>query len=421
VLTTAHLKEVIADQRMIYHPLIEVPRAKFEKALELAETPQILIITGVRRSGKSTLMQQLRKSRQEQDFYLSFEDDRLASFSLSDFQLLLEVFIELFGPQKTFYFDEIQNIPGWEKFIRRLYEQGNKIIITGSNANLLSSELGTHLTGRYLTLELFPYSFEEYCIAKKHPVSTLDYFNTEQRALCKKWSNEYQAEGGFPEYLQYLKPEYLTTLYESILYRDIINRYKIPQEKPIKELVLFLSSNIGKTVTYNSLRKIVGLASGTTVAEYCQYLENCYLFFIVQRYDFSLKAQIQSPKKSYIIDTALAGVLGFRISADKGRFLENMAFLELKRRNVGMIYYHQGKHECDFVIREGNAITQAIQVTQSLEDASTKEREYAGLLDAMRIYGLSSGLILTENQSFEETIDNYKIVVMPLWRWLLNK
>ncbi len=416
------LKQLILEQKEERRLMGNVPRQQFVKMQEFTQSRFVVIVMGIRRCGKSTLMQQIRDLQPEQDFCLSFEDERLVSFTLDDFQILLETFIELFGEQKTLYFDEIQNIVGWELFIRRMHDYGYKIYITGSNANLLSRELGTHLTGRYVTLELYPYAFAEYCIARQHPVD-ITRKTTIQKSMHKKWLNEFQVEGGFPEYLQNPINEYLRTLYENILYRDIIKRYNLPHEKPIKELVVYLASNIGKTVTYNSLSKTLGLSSGATIQEYFGYLENCYLFFILHRYDVSLKKQMIAPKKVFIIDTALARVLGFRFSDDIGRFLENIVFIELKRRYSENIYYHQGKYECDFIIREGIKIVQVIQVTQHLRDIETKAREYRGLLEAMQAYQLNSGIILTENEQGEEEITEsgvaYTIHIMPITQWLL--
>jgi uncharacterized protein len=416
------LKQIIVDQQEERKLIDNIPRQQFNKIQELSQSRLIVIVMGIRRCGKSTLMQQIQSIQPEQDFCLSFEDERLISFNVEDFQILLEIFIELFGEQKTLYFDEIQNIEGWELFIRRMHDYGYKIYLTGSNANLLSRELGTHLTGRYVTVELYPYAFAEYCVAKQHSIDVKRQTTT-QKSLQKKWLNEYQTDGGFPEYLQNPINDYLRTLYENILYRDIINRYNLPHEKPIKELVVYLASNIGKTITYNRLSKTLGLSSGATVQEYCGYLENCYLFFLLYRYDPSLKKQLIAPKKSYIIDTALARILGFRASEDKGRFLENMVFIELKRRFADNIYYHQGKYECDFIIREGIDIIQAIQVTQHLQGPETREREYRGLLDAMQTYGLLEGIILTENElGVDKRVEAgkaYHIQIMPIAQWLL--
>jgi predicted AAA+ superfamily ATPase len=418
------LKQIILDQRARQSDS-HVLREALPRVQEWLENKQIIIVTGLRRCGKSTFMKQIRELLKEVDFCINFEDERLIGFTVQDFQALLEVFIELFGAQKTIYFDEIQNIEDWERFVRRLHDEGYKIYITGSNAHLLSKELGTHLTGRYLSLEMYPYSFREYNIDCNHEASDSTLFDTTQRALHKKWFNEYLTQGGLPEYLQNKDTHYLIMLYENILYRDIISRYNIPHEKPLKELALYLANNIGKSLSYNSLRKMLGLASGTTVAQYCQYLENSYLFFFINRYDDSLKRQMLAPKKSYIIDNAMAQVLGFRTSHDAGRFLENTVFLELKRRDVGEIYYHQGAKECDFILRKGRNITQAIQVCLHLNDQETAEREYAGLLEAMQAYGLDSGLILVEDENRTESITvegkKFQITIQPVWEWMTMK
>jgi predicted AAA+ superfamily ATPase len=420
------LKQVMLDQRSLQGDM-SVSREGLVQVKTWASNDLIVIITGIRRCGKSTLVKQLRELIHEQDFTLNFEDERLISFQVEDFQTLLELFIEQFGDQKTVYFDEIQNVIGWERFVRRLHEYGYKIYITGSNAHLLSKELGTHLTGRYLSFALYPYSFREYLQASHHPITDINAMTTIERSLYKKYFNEYINQGGLPGYLKNNDPEYLAMIYENIIYRDIISRYNIPNEKPIKELALFLASNISKLITFSSLRKMLGLASGTTVSQYCQYLENCYLFFFINRYDDSLKRQLLAPKKCYIIDSAIANVIGFRNSSDTGRFLENIVFLELKRRyqdQIYQIYYHKDKNECDFILRKARTIFQAIQVCLHLDNEQTKKREYAGLLEAMETYGLDSGLILTENQSFEENVPlNNKIVqikVQPIWEWLLG-
>lgn len=417
------LKSIIIDQRDLPSDL-SVNREVLPTISKWRDNDHIVIVTGIRRCGKSTLIKQNRQYCSEQDFSLSFEDERLISFKVTDFQSLLEVFIELFGEQKTIYFDEIQNVLGWERFIRRLHEYGYKIYITGSNAHLLSIELGTHLTGRYLKLELYPYSFSEYLEAMQHSLTESAQLTTIARSLYKKYFNEYMLDGGLPEYLKTKNPAYLSMLYDNILYRDIISRYNIPNEKPIKELALYLASNIGKLITFSSLRKMLGLASGTTVTQYCQYLENSYLFFFINRFDVSLKRQLLAPKKCYVIDNKMASVIGFRTSNDTGRFLENVVFLELKRRDIYEIYYHFDKKECDFILRKGTKIIEAIQVCQHLSDPDTKAREYAGLIEAMENYELDSGLILTDNDSFEETIIINKktvhIKVLPVWEWLLQ-
>ncbi|OGV27866.1 MAG: hypothetical protein A3F18_03295 [Legionellales bacterium RIFCSPHIGHO2_12_FULL_37_14] len=417
------LKQVILDQAEEADFPNIIPRNAMQKVMPLVNSPQVLILTGIRRSGKSVLMNSIRKQQPLNDYYINFDDDRLALFQLEDFQLLLDVFIELYGVQNHFYFDEIQNIVGWEMFVRRLHNKKQKVFITGSNATLLSRELGTHLTGRHIAIELYPFSFTEYVYLRDAALLKDLPHNSTQIALLKKYFAEYKTVGGLPEYLENQQQQYLHTLYESILFKDIIVRYKLTQQKPIKELVYYLASNNAKEFTYNSLRKLLGLASSNTVAEYCQYLENSYLAFSINRFAYSLKKQTHFAKKIYFIDPALAASVGFRSSEDAGRSLENIVFLELKRQGKN-IYFHKEKQECDFVIREGYRIKAAIQVCMSLKNTTTKEREIQGLLEAMHAYNLNEGLILTENESGEENIQyaekTLKITIEPCWKWLLK-
>ena len=417
------IKEVILDQRKLGAPAEVVSREIFADLTRLKHSKQVLILSGIRRCGKSVLLWLLRKDSKEQDYYINFDDDRLVNFKAEDFQMLYELFVEMYGPQSTFYFDEIQNVKNWERFIRRLHEQGKKIYITGSNASMLSAELGTHLTGRNIEISLYPYSFSEYLATKGKADLKVNSLSTVEKGVLKSIFNEFLEDGGLPEYINAKQPEYLHSLYQNILYRDIIVRHNIKNHQALKELVYYLASNIAKECSFNSLKKILGLSSATTVSDYCSYLEDSFLCFFINRYDYSLKKQIQNPKKVYFIDQALAVVVGFRFSSDIGRLLENIVFLELKRRGHS-IYYHQGKKECDFVLKEATKITAAIQVTISLDDAKTQDREISGLVDAMQEYKLNSGVIVTSDTLSEETVtkDNiaYKIRIVPIWSWLLE-
>ena len=394
-----------------------------EKPLnDLVASKEITVIIGVRRCGKSVLMQHVRNHAIERDYYLNFEDDRLATFTLEDFQTLYEVLLEVFGEQKTFYFDEIQNIPGWEMFVRRLYNSGNKIILTGSNASLFSEELGTRLTGRYMSLSIYPFSFYEYAHHNNKALVEGEDYSTKATSQIKQLFNDYCVGGGIPEYSKHRNLNYLQGLYESIIFRDIVARYKLPNAVTLKKLVFFLASNCSKETSYVALQKLLGLGSSTTISDYCGYLENSYLCFFMNRYSVSVKKQLRSPKKVYFIDHALAKTLGFSFSDDYGRMLENIVYIELRRRQYS-VYYHQDQKECDFIIQEGNRVVEAIQVSQTLSNPLTKQREIDGLLEAMEAYSLKEGYILTENEQGEERIQSngreYLIHIMPLWRWLL--
>lgn len=411
------LKTVVLEQNkfQLDRPLIS--RDVFSTLNKWHEEPGIIIISGLRRCGKSTLLHQMKDLHD--GYFLNFDDERLISFSVNDFQKLDEIFYELFGERNIYYFDEIQNVDNWERFVRRLYDFQKKIYITGSNAHLLSKELGTHLTGRYLQCTLFPFSFKEFMRLKEIHYSYDDFFVTAGKAKLKRAFADYFQLGGIPEYLKTENREYIKTLYENILYRDVLVRHNISKEKTMKELMLFALSNVGKQISYNKLKSLVGLKNSTTVKEYFNYLENSYLIFLLSKFSYSLKENIYANKKLYIIDNSFASILGYRFSDDAGRFLENLVLLELKRQNKE-IYYFQEKNECDFIVKEGVMIKQAIQVCYEISDEN-KTREYNGLLAAMKRFQLSEGLLLTYDQEDEDIVENKKINIKPVWKWLLGE
>ncbi len=381
--------------------------------------PFIRIITGIRRCGKSTLMDKIRHSNPENHFFINFDDNRLTGFTAEDFERMYESFYELYDTEKTWYFDEIQSIEGWEMFIRRLHNQGHKVYITGSNAGILSAELGTKLTGRYLQSELFPFSFSEYIHFKGVFPGENDVYSSEKAIVLQKLFREYLISGGFPEFLITGNVEYLNNLYENVIYRDVITRYSIRNSKTLIELIHFLICNVAKETSYNSLKNIFGISNAITVKEYIGYFEDSYLLFSINKYDFSLKKQIANPKKIYSIDTGLANSVSFQFSENVGRQLENIVFLHL-RRSTTEIYYHKGNFECDFIVTQNKKVIQAIQVCQSLENDLVRNREMAGLIEAMSSYQLTEGLILTEDE--EETITHIQgtVRLLPVWKWLLG-
>lgn len=411
------LKTIIFDQQQLGWKSSYV-RRKLPEGFLVGES--VGIISGIRRCGKSTLLHQIREGRAEQDFYFNFDDERLVHFSVEHFQLLEETFMELFGVQRSWYFDEIQNIPGWERFVRRLHDTGQKVFITGSNATMLSRELGTHLTGRYLRIELFPFSFSEFLEFKGVEVSDKAVHKSESRAALIQLFSDYSRQGGFPVFLREGNPEYLKSLYESILYRDVMVRNQITNEKELLELVYFLAGNTARPTSYNALTKVTDLKHPATVKSYMSFLEDAYLLFQVSKYDYSVKKQLHNARKIYFIDNALVRKVGFLFSEESGRLLENLVFLELRRRQKE-VFYHLDKRECDFLVREGTRIVQAIQVCEHTEQPKTFDREIAGLTEAMEIYGLRTGLLLLRDcreQTFS-TPSGLEIHQMPVWKWML--
>jgi predicted AAA+ superfamily ATPase len=389
-----------------------------EKYLKL---PHAVVITGVRRCGKSTILAQIMTKHMKNDFYyLNFEDERLIQFSAADdFDSLYQSFLELYGKHQTFFFDEIQNIQGWERFVSRMIDSGFKFFITGSNARLLSRELATHLTGRHMTVEIYPFSFREFLEFNKVSLEKNMEYLTEERANIKTWLIKYIQDGGFPEYLKYREKDVLSRLYSDIIFRDIIVRHGIREVKAFQEISGFLTSNISNRISYNRIKDVFDLGSTNTVKNFTEYLENSFLIFFVNQFSFSKGIQAASPKKVYCIDTGLRNIVSFRFSEDTGRLVENMVFLELKRRGKE-IYYWSGKGEVDFVIKEGLHVNELIQVCWNIYDEDKKNAELKGLIEAMDEFNLKTGLMVTEDSDIEENIGDKKIKYMPMWKWLLE-
>ena len=379
---------------------------------------EIIIISGVRRCGKSVLLQQIRDRLPQKDYFFNFDDDRLGNFTIENFQQLYEVFIELYGEQNYFYFDEIQNIAGWEHFAKRLYNSGKKVFITGSNARMLSKELGTYLTGCYIAIELYPFSFSEFLNFREQQHLLGDISGTIARGEIQSAFNDYLKQGGFPIYLKSEDGIVLKTLYDNILYKDVMVRNQIVNEREVKELVYYTVSNIGKPLTYTSLAKVIGVKNPTTVKNYLEYIENTYLLFSLSKIDCSVKAQLRNPKKVYAIDNALVSRLGFHFSGEEGRLLENMVYIELRRRGGEIFYHNSGNTECDFVVRDGFRVVQAIQVCYLLGSSDTREREICGIRDAMDTYHLLEGTIVTNTHEEEVKYGDKIIHILPAWKWL---
>jgi len=417
------LKEVILEQERD-RPSSDagIPRAVLNKALKYDALPHAVVVSGIRRCGKSTLLRQILERHYKTGVYsFNFEDERLIEFTADDFNGLYEVFLELYGEKKVFFFDEIQNIPKWEVFVNRMQVKGFKFFLTGSNASLLSRELGTRLTGRNINIELFPFSFAEFLAFKGFQLSSDSMSLTIQRAAIKKHFAEYLRHGGMPEYLKFQEPDLLKRVYEDILYRDIVARYGIKQVKPLRELGLYFLSNLGTTFSYNNLARVLGVRSMNTIKAFTDYLENSYLIFLVKKFSYSLKEQLVAQKKVYCIDNGLADSVAFQFSKNKGRFLENLVFLELRRKFTEIYYYKTANDlEVDFLIRSGSKDPSLIQVADNLDHEKTRQREVKALFMAMDELKLETSLILTEDTEEEIRQDGKVIVVKPVYKWLLE-
>lgn len=359
------------------------------------------IITGIRRCGKSTLMMQILDKNKEDALFLNFEDPRLAGMDVSDFSRL-DALMKQMGVHILF-FDEIQVIKGWEIFIHQLLSEGYKIFITGSNASLLSKELGTHLTGRHLSTELFPFSYSEY----------LEYVKGERNELSIK---DYLQKGGMPDYLRTGIDDLLNSLLDDILIRDIAIRHNIRDVRSLRRLCVLLMSNIGNPVSANKMLDLCGLKSTSTVLEYFSYLQDAYLLEFVPIFDYSLKKQIRNPKKVYATDLGVCHQNSIMFTENVGHILENAVYLHL-RRKYKEIYYFQQEGECDFVAMHNGVASQLVQVCYDLNDMNI-QRELSGLFNAMKYFKKLEGVIITMNQDDVFTEDGMTVKVLPAYKVL---
>lgn len=361
------------------------------------------VISGIRRSGKSTLLRQLISDNTAFN-YLNFEDVRIFGFELKDFKRLEDIFSEE-GTSELYFFDELQNVEGWERYVRTLLDNKKTVVITGSNASLLSKELGSKLTGRHLRYELFPFSYKE----------ALSFWNVKPSLQSFE---KYLLTGGMPEYLKLSNDMILQELFNDIISRDITVRYNLRNPKLVKELALYLLSNVGKEFSFQKLRKMYDLGSVNTVISLIGYYEDSYLLFTVPQFDFSLRSRQVNAKKVYAIDTGFIRANSVSFSQDKGRILENLVFIQLKRFGREVFYFKKD-NECDFITRDENKKLELFQVCFELNDEN-KDREINGMLAAMDYTKQKSGTIFTLNQTDELEFDKRTIFVKPVWKWLLD-
>jgi predicted AAA+ superfamily ATPase len=417
-MSTINLQEIILDQRFYFN----TNKSLIERDIDLSlyiKTSQIVVISGIRRCGKSTLMYQIKEqiNWENQNYcYFNFDDERIVLES----EILSEIYNtshKLFGEISVFFFDEIQNVPNWEKFVNRMYEQGKKVYVTGSNSNLMNSEISTTLTGRNKLIHLFPFSFNEFLrfLGKANTISKLT--SLEKTNLIGDFDH-YMNFGGFPIILKENDLELINSFFQDIIYRDIVARFKIYQVNELKQIGLYLMSNISKLFSYSTLQNISGVKSLSTIKDYLFYYEQSLLFMYIKKFDYSLKKQIMNSKKVYTIDNAFMHRIGLSFSENKSRALENIVYIELKRRGFD-VFYHSGKNECDFIICEGLKVIQAIQVVYHFNKLN-KNREIAGLKETMQNFQVKNGLILVYHQdNITDLPENVKLEF--IWNWLLKK
>jgi len=400
------LKRDIELAYQAQHEQVEIRHGLIERQFMRQFTPtgkHIEVISGIRRCGKSTLMKQLIHTRYQKIAYFNFEDARVYGFEINDFPKLDEVIDK---DIEAYFFDEIQNVPDWEIFIRQLHDRGEKVFLTGSNATLLSKDLGTRLTGRHIRYELFPFSFEEF-LTYKQIGNTIDSFNL------------FLLQGGFPEYLKTPQPEVLQNLLRDVVFRDIAIRYNIRNTSSLMVICLYLLSNIGKEISFNNLRKTFSVGSTNTVSDYLSWLADAYLMFFLPRFSWSVRSIAANPRKVYAIDNGLVNANTLSFSADRGRMLENVVYQHLRRRGFDLYYFRENR-ECDFVVFGQKKCIQLIQVCEVL-DQDTLKREVEGLQEAMKYFKMTEGYILTIDQKDSLEIEGLNIRVLPVFEFITMK
>ncbi|MBM3309396.1 MAG: ATP-binding protein [Candidatus Altiarchaeales archaeon] len=379
----------------------------------------IKVIIGPRRAGKSFFA--LHELGKAGNFgYVNFDDEKLVS--ARDYDEIITAVNSIYHNPKYLLLDEIQNLDRWELFVNRLQRQGYNLVITGSNSRLLSSELSTHLTGRHSQISIFPFSFKE--IVKKEG-EELTATETKEKLL------HYLTYGGYPEptvkKLDY--DSYLSTLFDSVVYKDIVKRYRIRSTQGMDDLALYLMSNTAKEFSHSTLAKVTKCKSVHTVEKYLKYLEESFLLFRINRFSYKVREQVASNKKVYSIDNGLIHAKAFKLGSDTGRLYENAVAAELKRMEVdgyAEVYYwkNQQQEEVDFIVKKEGRVRQLIQVCYDVNELETKKREERALLKAGKELKCKNLLIITGDYEAVEEAGWYdikgRIEYKPLWKWLLQ-
>jgi hypothetical protein len=425
VLSDESLRQVLLDQReeLKAPPPAGrwVPRAQERALREALRRPLTKVIMGVRRSGKSVLARLALEGREFA--YVNFDDERLASLKTEDLQRLERAISGLWPATRLWLLDEVQNVPGWELFVNRLQRAGENLVITGSNSKLLSRELATHLTGRYVAIELFPFSFREFLAARGESLPGPSV-STRARAALEERLREYGQVGGFPEMvLSGSSAEYLRELHDKIVSRDITARYRVRQPRTLKELSLYCFSNPATSLTHNSVKRTFDLRSVHTAGNYVGYLEEAYLILLARPFAFKFREQVRQARKVYTVDNGLTRALSTKVSQDRGALLENLVFQELRRRGADAYCMTQPDYEVDFLIREDRRVARLIQVCAGMETPEAVEREYGALYRAAKATRCRELLLLTPGgaEPPEEWVPSGpRVRVEPLWRWLLE-
>ncbi|MDR1879490.1 MAG: ATP-binding protein [Tannerellaceae bacterium] len=393
-----------------------------EEALFDLDSHLAQIVIGVRRSGKSTICHKVLKEKDIPYAYINFDDERLYKLQGRDLDTLLEAAYMVYGDFHYLFLDEIQNIEEWFLFVNRLLRQKIHLVITGSNARLLSGELSSHLTGRYNQIELYPFSFAEFCQYRK--VDTRD-MSTKGAAFKKAAFEAFYQKGGFPELSEVKNSRgYVQGLFDSIIRKDIQQRFKVRYIEALRMLANHLIDHFGQEIIYSDLAGRFGFGSLHTAENYVSYLKQSYLLLGIHKFSFKSKARIRN-EKGYVVDVAFISEREDAMNGqNRGWKLENMVYVELLRRNKPLfrdIFYYREQYEIDFVICDGNRVKELIQVSADISSAKTYNREVTALYKAAGELSCENLTLITMNENRTVSNEKHTIKIRPIIDWLLQE
>lgn len=417
------IETVIFEQKEEFEACIQKTYcSRPEEELVNLDSKLAQVVIGIRRSGKSTLCINLIKKSQKKFAYINFDDERFANVTTNDLNSILECLYKVYGDFNHLFMDEVQNVDDWHLFVNRLLRQGMHILITGSNAKLLSGELASHLTGRHMKIELFPFSFREYCQYKN---ISPHHRTTKEKGLLRGAFDEYLQDGGFPELIdEKRKQGYVNTLVDSIIKNDIEKRYSIKYKAAFENIISHLLNIAPAKINYADLQKQFGLKSDHTAENYVNYAKNAYLACGLHKFSFKSKIRIRD-EKIYAVDVALMNNRENALAGENlGWRLETIVYIELLRRykplEYDVYYYHETAGEADFVVCKGNKVQKIIQVSYDIANPKTYKREIRGLLLASEKTGCDNLLLITNYEEQEITVKGKKISILPAYSWLAD-
>ena len=423
MLDKRNLEQILSDQQ----EELEMRRGETlchrpEEALIDLSSTQAQVVVGVRRSGKSTLCFQALEKAGVRYAYVDFDDERLTAVRTEDLNNILEVLYKIYGEFKYIFLDEVQNVEGWHLFVNRMLRKRMHVIVTGSNAKLLSSDLATHLSGRNKEIPLYPFSFYEYCLMKNVDVDAL---TTKKQAFRRAAFDDYLKQGGFPELLSIQEHQsYVKDLVNNVLKRDIEQRFKITYRATFEQLANHLLNMAPVIVSPSELSEILKVGSDHTIKNYIGYMKQAYLLLGLQKYSSKSKIRLIQ-EKIYPVDVALMNQRDNALVGENlGWRLETIVYLQLirtyKPQGYDIYYLNDRSGECDFVVCKNNQVKQAIQVSYDISSPKTRKREIDGLLLAHRKTQCTDLLLLTDHEYHQVTVNGQDIKIQPVYDWVVE-